>query len=158
VKDDLFRAFGADLPFFTTNNKEHRGTIINILGDYNNIHNVALYEETIEKLYRLFPKLQNSTLSRHKSSFTDRFKPIMLFGSSEEFLQEYLNLHPEINITPSLVKSLDRKGLFNRMTSSIITCYLDHSYRQEQKLSRCHTSEDWGILKFVQTNTNENTK
>ena len=148
-KEDLFRAFGDKLDFFTTNNKEHRGIIINLLLDLDNIHNTSLYEETLNKLYRLFPKLTRSHYAIKKGTFIDKFKPLMVLGSSEEYLQGYLDRH-DIKITPSIVGYLENKGVFDRITNSIITCYLDHSYKQDQHLSLCHTSDsEWGITKYL---------
>jgi hypothetical protein len=149
VHEDFFRALGDKLDFFTENNPEHQESILNMIKEFKNVYNSSEYEDTLEELYEIFPNLPNSQLARTKGEFTDVFKPLMLFSSSEGHLQSYLRMHPEIKMTPTMTEALERKGLFGKMTSHVISSYLNHQ-RAPQVLSKCHTQDNWGLMEFCE--------
>lgn len=151
VHEDFFRALGDKLDFFTENNPDHQESVLNIIKDFKNVYNSSEYEEILEELYDIFPTIPYSELSRTKGEFTDVFKPLILFSSSEGHLQSFLRLHPNIKMSPTMTDTLGKKGLFGRMTSHIISSYLNHQ-KAPQVLSKCHTQDNWGLLEYSRNN------
>jgi hypothetical protein len=148
VHEDLFRALGDKLDFFTENNPEHQDSILYLIRDFKNVYNSSEYQDTLEDLYEVFPKIPYSKASNTKGEFKDRFKPLILLSSSEGHLHSYLRLHPEIRLTPKLNDRLAQQGLFAKITSHIISSYLNHE-KAEQVLSKCHTQDNWGVLEYL---------
>lgn len=153
LKDDLFEALD-ETDFVRLNNWEHKNMLKNLIENYYNPHNVLLYEEILQEASSFFPELKKSQLARQKGEFTDRFKPLIIFSSSAEHLQGYLETHPDIHLNTALVTNLDQRGLLTRITSNIITAYLDHD-KPDFVLSVSPNNENWGLKNYIDKRIDE---
>jgi hypothetical protein len=147
LREDLFEVLD-ETEFIRTNNYDHRNLLKSLIENYYNPHSVLLYEETLQEASSFFPELKTSFLAKEKGEFIDRFKPLIIFSSSVEHLQGYLETHPEITLNTALVNNLQRRGLLSRMTSNIITSYLDHR-KPDFVLSVSSANENWGLKNYL---------